>query len=632
MANREITITKFRKEDDNVPQQTTMAWEDFVARQGKFPIKVHKLGNPAFSGAIFEEGKKRAKRAVEALNLIVLDFDAGNPEEVCNIIQEAGWEAVVSSTYSHTAEVPKFRVVMVPDRHMTTEEWPEVFRACTLVFPNMIDATGKDVSRMYFWSTKAGTDAPTFFRHIEGDPVGIDEMLELEGAELSLKAVSSKGGAKAGKDKLEEKLTSRMIADKVFYDLYGGGLWFHKQSFREYQKGHWKKLSSEAEILLKQRIFSQFPEATLNQVNEAFETLKVLGAYVPEVPDAVSPVMICVENGVLNPMTGELHPHAIDDRLTFSLPVEWDPEADAPRFLAFLEAIWGMEKDYQQRLRFIQQWFGYLLYNSCKFEKFLWLEGRGANGKSVLLKIMAALVGEENTSYVMLERLSKSAARAELEGKLLNIASEMSANATMADGYLKQFTSGEPVEADKKYRDSVSFVPRVKMACSTNTLPRLLDRSDGFARRAVIISFNRQFAEHERDVDLADKIIGEELSGILAFAVKGLRMLLDQGGFTVPQSSLDMVKDYRTSSDGVAMFVDEHLVFDPKGTLVDVLFEAFRTFCSANVFGQCSKGEFGRRLTALGVGKRESNGKVYRLVRIPQRLTKTVVLTDDMMG
>lgn len=628
MENQKITLTKFRSETDNVPKSRTMSWFAFADQQCTFPVRSSKLGNPAFSGAIFEKGMTRSKAAVTAISLIVLDFDAGNPQAVCKTIEEYGWEAVVSSTYSHSEGKPKFRVVVLPDRDITPEEWPKVFRACTQIFPHMIDATGKDVSRMYFFSSKAAATSPTFAQRISGDKVSVDDLLEVEGEELSLRASSFQ----AGKEKLDEKLTSRIVANYVFKSMYPDRLWFHRDSFREYTDGYWRKFSADRAMVFKQEIMEAFPDATINQVNDAIKTLEVLTAYVSPVPEEEQAIRICVNNGVLDPMTGELSPHSPDERLRYKLNIEWDPDADAALFCKFLKDIWGMEPDFEERVRFISQWFGYLLYRSCKFEKFLWLEGRGSNGKSVLLKLMAALVGKENVTYAMLERLNKSAVRAELEGKLLNISSEMSANATMSDGYLKQIASGEEVEADRKFRDSANFTPTAKLVAATNALPRLLDRSDGFARRAIILSFNRRFEGKEKDVDLADRIIRTELGGILAFAVAGLMDLLQAGEFTVPQSSIDMVHDYRTTSDAVAMFVDEHLTDDPKGTLVDELFRGFTVFCNHNKFAPCNKGEFGRRLTALGVGKRESNGRVRRLVRVIREFPRIIDLNDALIG
>lgn len=627
MTHSAIAISQFRKETDNTPRLDKLAWADFITKMGTFPVRTKKMGCPAFSGAIYPDGLKRCKDNVQKLNLFVLDFDAGNPDDIYAELDELGWEAVVASSYSYSPEKPTFRVVLRPSRPVLPSEWPELFRALTVIFPDMIDVTCKDPSHIYFWPCKASANAPIYFKHLEGDLVEVDELMEIDGKEQALTKPRSVKAKPAGST--DDKLNSRQIAEHIYNKEFAKGIWFYRQAFRIYADGYWKRLPREQEPQIAQMMLDAFNDATINQVMDAMKTLEVLAAHNPPVQD--HPVLrICVNNGVLDPLTGGLADHDADDRLLFKLDIDWDPEAQAERFMQFLAEIWGQEDDYDDRVRFLQQWLGYLLLPSCKYEKFLWLEGRGANGKSVLLKIMAALVGDENVSYALLERLNKSATRAELDGKLLNISSEMSATATMADGFLKQITSGEAIEADRKYRDSVSFKPIVKLVASTNTLPRLLDRSDGFGRRAVILSFNQQFEGKAKDVDLADKIIRAELAGILAWAVAGLQELQAQQEFTIPASSIAAVKSYRTESDAVAMFSAEHLSMSSKGTPVGDLYKAFKLSCSNNGFTPCNKGEFGRRLTALGIGKRESNGKVYRLVALNPEFARVVSTLDDI--
>jgi len=46
------------------------------------------------------------------------------------------------------------------------------------------------------------------------------------------------------------------------------------------------------------------------------------------------------------------------------------------------------------------QMMGYSLMSHCKYEKFVFLLGSGANGKSVLLAVLEALCGVKNTAAV----------------------------------------------------------------------------------------------------------------------------------------------------------------------------------------------------------------------------------------
>ena len=605
----EFHISTFKNETSILPTKSKHKWSG-VEEIFKQPlVTVNKKGNPAFSGAVYPNGSTRCKANVQAINLIVLDFDAGHPDDVCKVIQEKGWASVVVSSYSYTPEAPKFRVVLKPNRPILPTEWPGAFDCLCTIFPDMIDETGKDPSHIYYFPAKPSESAATYFKSIKGVEVDVDKLLTIRGNSRPLKAQS--------KGQTGQKSPSiREMADYAYTKVFSEKIWYFNQNFRVYDEGYWRKLTkAEVEVAIHQRLLLTFKAAHSGQIDDVVKTLAKLAARTPEGIEK-NASLICVNNGVLNPLTGELQDHDPELYLTFKIPANSALEASAPRFMQYLEEVWAGEPDFDERMEFLQQWCGYLMTLTCKYEKFLWLEGPGGNGKSVLLEIMAALVGAENVLYAQLERLNISAVRAELEGKKLNISSEMSPNATIADGYLKQIVSGEMIEADRKYQESMSFRPYVKLVAATNALPRLLDRSNGFARRAVILTFNRRFSANEQDINLAKRIVEEELDGILAWSIEGLRKLEAQQRFTIPASSVARVSTYRTESCAVASFCEEMLADCQKGTEVNKLYEEFGHWCSTNGFKPCNSREFGNRLRALGIDKRQSNGKTYRLVTL----------------
>ena len=101
-----------------------------------------------------------------------------------------------------------------------------------------------------------------------------------------------------------------------------------------------------------------------------------------------------------------------------------------------------------------------------------------------------------------------------MQGKLVLVSSEMPMEMLGQDSYLKQIVSGEDVEAEKKYKDSFSYKPYCRIICATNELPHLKDNTNAFERRAVIVSFDRDFRGEGEDLQLAEKF-KKEMSGIL---------------------------------------------------------------------------------------------------------------------
>jgi len=234
--------------------------------------------------------------------------------------------------------------------------------------------------------------------------------------------------------------------------------------------------------------------------------------------------LISVANGVLELKDGQwlLTPNIRENYLTTQIPVKFDPKALAPRFERFLSEVFDGASDKHERIKAIQQGFGYTLLASCKFERFFILIGSGANGKSVLLSVLSALIGRDQTTAVQPSQFDQKFQRAHLDGKLLNCITEIAQGAEIADAQLKSLTSGEMTTAEIKFKDPFDFRPIATHWFGTNHLPHTRDFSDALFRRAILVEFPRTFSESERDVNLTKHLMNE-LSGILNFALDGLK-------------------------------------------------------------------------------------------------------------
>lgn len=416
-----------------------------------------------------------------------------------------------------------------------------------------------------------------------------------------------------------------------FYEThYPGGLFYANETFYAYRAGAWEQVEERAHV--RHRLARFFAEkASAEKIGGALSLLKDFLA-VADTNLNPSKHLICLRNGTLDTIRYQLLPHSPEYMLTNRTDIEWKPDATCERWLQFLDEVFAFDRDKAQKIAFVQEWFGYCLIPDVSQHKFVWMVGAGGNGKSVLLSVLTKLVGESNVSHAYLERLGEKVVRAELEGKLLNVSSEMSADATVSDGYYKAIVAGDIIEAERKFKPSFSFRPTVRLIASTNNLPRLLDLSDGFSRRAVILSFNRKFADHEKDVGLEAKLHAE-LSGIMVWAVEGLRRLRERGTFVVPESSFAALQQYRQESDPVALFTDECLqITTNMGMAPGVLYQQYSGWCRENGYKALQSMNFGKRLAAQGIGKRRSGGKDYWLVAstvVDPLLGEAVRVMDD---
>lgn len=175
--------------------------------------------------------------------------------------------------------------------------------------------------------------------------------------------------------------------------------------------------------------------------------------------------LINFRNGTFNTQTGKLQQHSPKDEFTYILDYEYNPEATCPMFLSFLDEVLS---DKSLRL-VVQEYLGYI-FSDLKMEKVLILEGKGANGKSVLLEIAKEIVGKGNATAYNLETLTKPVGLCVVpySQALLNIGTDISPK--IADsGVFKQLVSCEPLQAKIHYKGYVTITPSTKMVFSKIT-------------------------------------------------------------------------------------------------------------------------------------------------------------------
>jgi putative DNA primase/helicase len=185
------------------------------------------------------------------------------------------------------------------------------------------------------------------------------------------------------------------------------------------------------------------------------------------------------------------------------------------------------------------------------------------------------MVGPENCSAVSFNELERHFQRASLYGKVLNVSTEVGADALQSN-YFKAIVTGDPIDASYKFRDSFTFTPFVKLIFATNIMPRVKDTSDGYYRRILPVLFKKQFKGADDDKDLEYKL-EDELSGIFEWALIGLDRLRMQKEFTWCDETENELHGYMRLNSPVLYFAEEMLEIDPEASEVkDDLYKRYR--------------------------------------------------------
>lgn len=267
----------------------------------------------------------------------------------------------------------------------------------------------------------------------------------------------------------------------------------------------------------------------------------------------------CV-NGILDVLTWEMRPHDSKNMLERSLPVIFDSKAKALTWEAALDTWFPKDKDGGRRAA-LQEYLGYVCLQHAKYKRAGVLFGETNTGKTVPVMVAKALVGDAYTCQLGVEDMDDPVRRAVLKGKALNVLTELSAEALIADGGFKTLISTEePVLLDAKYRPPEMYVPTAKHLIATNNLPRLNDHTSATFNRLLIIPFTEEITEDKQDRGLLDKLKAE-LPGILLWAAEGARRLVQrQGQWPVVEAARSIITNYRDEMNPIRQFMQERMV------------------------------------------------------------------------
>jgi P4 family phage/plasmid primase-like protien len=337
--------------------------------------------------------------------------------------------------------------------------------------------------------------------------------------------------------------------------------------------------------------------------------------------------LVALTNGLLDldalfaGQTSVLLPHSPRWFSAACLPYSFDADALCPRWQAFLQRNL---KDDSERIALLQEWFGLCLVRDTDRQKFLLMEGEGANGKSVVCAAMEATLGSDNCSHVPLEMFGERFQLTVTLGKLANIATEVGELDKAAEGYLKSFTSGEVMQFDRKFKPPVNAPATARLVLATNNRPRFSDRSGGLWRRMILVPFRVVIAEDDPTrVFGMDKTewwqTSGELPGILNWALAGLDRLRRRNRFTESEVCDEALAEYRTENNPARMFLlDTCREYGEGLTACDRLYQAYRTWCLANGYSPLADRAFGKEVRRVfpkvarrGIGSRGCRTYTY---------------------
>lgn len=337
--------------------------------------------------------------------------------------------------------------------------------------------------------------------------------------------------------------------DCVYHDSLG---WY------EYGGTRWEQ-RSEHEIRQKiAELYGQY--RTARNVDSVFRLLKA--ELIRRELFDMNKELLNFPNGMFNVETGKMLPHSRDYYSSIQMAYPYDPDATCPEWDKFLEDVTAGDPG---RHNLIQEMFGYCLTKDARYQKCFCMIGTGANGKSVLLTVLEAMVGEANTSHIEIAFLNSDFQRIKLFNSLVNICNDMKTDVSGTESFLKAIVAGDPINGCYKGENFVDFRPFCKMIFSANRMLTAREVDYSFLRRFCFIEFPVKFVDGEPDEskgemkkqpNIVDSIL-KELPGIFNWAYQGLKCLREQGRFTETSDQTTMTRELVTMANPLISFCED---------------------------------------------------------------------------
>lgn len=253
--------------------------------------------------------------------------------------------------------------------------------------------------------------------------------------------------------------------------------------------------------------------------------------------------LMCFENGVvdMSKLKLQLFSNRFDVIKQYSFKFDRKEIFNCPIWKAFLGESWlpmqevdGVLPEKDKR-RLLQMFLGACLVNrkNISFEYFMILQGTGANGKSVIYRVLQDMFGQEEILNIKLGQFAKGGdeslrAAFSMDGKRMMFCTESTKRDFADTSTIKALSSGEPI-ACREIGGNITMMQRPPvLICNSNYRWKqadFLNRDDpddmSMQRRAVVVNFDKTIPTEKRDTMLAQRM-RKEHAGIFAWIVKGL--------------------------------------------------------------------------------------------------------------
>ncbi|ABF38860.1 DNA primase [Streptococcus pyogenes] len=293
-------------------------------------------------------------------------------------------------------------------------------------------------------------------------------------------------------------------------------------------------------------------------LNEVFDYIRTETTIRPAMEDYR---YIPVANGVYNIQTKQLEPFSPKFIITSKIQTSYTSKARKP--------ILGGWFDFDK-------WLSSLAVNDGEVVELLWqvmneainpnrtrkklviMVGDGNNGKGTFQALLENLIGRANISNLKPDQFGKEFYLSALDGKVCNIGDDISNKYLDEVSDLMSVASGDPVQVNRKGKDTYEATYRLMCIFSGNDLPKARNKTTGWYRRLCLIPFNADFNGEVERPEIKDQFMKDKQ--LLEWVLFKILNMEDFDKFIEPKAVREVIESYKKDNDYIRLWVTEYYI------------------------------------------------------------------------
>lgn len=366
-------------------------------------------------------------------------------------------------------------------------------------------------------------------------------------------------------------------------------------------EGIWPVVSERTVVLLIRSLFADpawQPHLSTERVRRMIHSLKSDPDLQRTDEDFVHDDLLRLSKGIWSLSRGKYV--SSGKTLLFSRMVNAEVTQDKPlescAFQNFCQHVFSPDK-LEQKKKALYQIIGYCISDLANVKKAIFLIGPANCGKSVILRFIQRLVGDENVSNVSLHNFAHRFSVIEMYGKTLNISGEVPSGMLSSTAFdvFKAITGGDRVNLERKGQQPFYDVVNAKLLFAGNMLPTFakVDGTDSFVERLNVLIFDKSVDEDDIDKGMEDKLWAER-DIIVRYALEQLKyFIIANKTFIKLDDEKKILEEVARMTNPIQHFLESCIEFgNDHNVHISDAYEAYVQFAASEALPDMSRTTF----------------------------------------